>query len=710
MGRFVFRMTSRWLAVLVLALVALWPTQAHAQTPTSPTLLFLDERDLRVNFSRLQSPGAPLTVEVFNRAAELQTVELYVPSLVTREGRSDARLARLLPFPASLDIAPGRVGVFALRLAANESPAPGVYEGYIVATGQRGDVIRRKLSLEVSPGGQPGALPPAIEVKGPDAVTLSGVNYLPSLLSPLLPALLLLLVGVGALVTFAGVPRERQNIPLALVVAVVGALALLLLGEWGTRAAQGWLRPVCASAGQSPTRQVCRALHFGLEPSLVVTTPVLVAPSTGETPGEAVAPVGGGKLVVNNGLLTAQDVPRAGKYEWKVDLRPDDEKQGEVGVTAQVADWWPWAALTLGLGLWLGRGVTQYFQTQRGQAQQTVRWKRLGESIPKAEETFWADYPDLAQGDLRGVRVVPLAQAWLDDVEKTLAGGNTAAAQASLDSLESYLAAFASLRESLVQLHAQRDAVWERVPDWVALDDDNIEIFAAVKAEFNRPFAYTTPAQALKDVQARLDRVTAYQEWLAALDRTLRLIGAYEDHAEEIPEGTEDQQERLDGLRAGLRKAAVLAITTNRRVRVDEQNDAADEIGQAIEELHLEIDRAAGRRRDGARLRLPQDGATPGRGGERGFLDLFGLPGGSVDVGGGRRARSADELQRLYQQSELQMSVIAGVIAVGSGLLALYFGNPVWGAPADYLKALLWGSTVSEGLKYVNVLLRRVWS
>ena len=56
------------------------------------------------------------------------------------------------------------------------------------------------------------------------------------------------------------------------------------------------------------------------------------------------------------------------------------------------------------------------------------------------------------------------------------------------------------------------------------------------------------------------------------------------------------------------------------------------------------------------------------------------------------------------------MSLIAGVIAVGSGLLALYFSNPTWGSPVDYLKALLWGSTVSEGLKYVNVLLRRVWS
>ena len=48
------------------------------------------------------------------------------------------------------------------------------------------------------------------------------------------------------------------------------------------------------------------------------------------------AGVGGSKLVVNNGLLSVQDVPRAGKYEWKVDLRPDDEKQAKDIVDAAI--------------------------------------------------------------------------------------------------------------------------------------------------------------------------------------------------------------------------------------------------------------------------------------------------------------------------------------------------------------------------------------
>ena len=394
-----------------------------------------------------------------------------------------------------------------------------------------------------------------------------------------------------------------------------------------------------------------------------------------------------------------------------MDLRPDDAQQGDVGITALVTDWWPWAALTLGLGLLLGRWVTQYFQTWRGQAQQEIRQRRLGETIPKDEDQFWTRYPDLASGDLRAVRVAPLAKAWLDDVELALKAQDTAAAQDSLNSLETYLAAFRLLRDNLIELHTQRDEVWERVPDWVALDDDNIEIFAAVKAEFQRPFEYTSPAQSLKDVQARLDRVAAYQDWLGALDRTLRLIAAYDEHADSIPEGTEEQRERLDRLQADLRQAAATAITTNSRAEVDAQNDAADDIGHAIEELHLEIDRDAAVPRDGARLRLPQDEAAPGEHSGQRFFDLLGRSRRDTKgVATVERPLTADELQLLFQQSELQMSVIAGVIAVGSGLLVLYFSNPTWGAPADYLKALLWGSTVSEGLKYVNVLLRRVWS
>ncbi len=62
-----------------------------------------------------------------------------------------------------------------------------------------------------------------------------------------------------------------------------------------------------------------------------------------------------------------------------------------------------------------------------------------------------------------------------------------------------------------------------------------------------------------------------------------------------------------------------------------------------------------------------------------------------------------------FRLTDTQMTFVAGVLAVASGLLALYCTNASWGSPADYLKALLWGSAASEGLKYVSNLVGRMW-
>ena len=53
------------------------------------------------------------------------------------------------------------------------------------------------------------------------------------------------------------------------------------------------------------------------------------------------------------------------------------------------------------------------------------------------------------------------------------------------------------------------------------------------------------------------------------------------------------------------------------------------------------------------------------------------------------------------------MTMATGVLAVFSGLLLLYSTSATWGSPSDYLKALLWGSVVSEGIKQVTALVAR---
>jgi hypothetical protein len=76
----------------------------------------------------------------------------------------------------------------------------------------------------------------------------------------------------------------------------------------------------------------------------------------------------------------------------------------------------------------------------------------------------------------------------------------------------------------------------------------------------------------------------------------------------------------------------------------------------------------------------------------------------AVAGGKGRSARARNEFRRL----DTRMTLASGAIAVGSGMLTLYFSDSGWGQPDDYLKALLWGSLVSEGLKYTAALATRL--
>lgn len=77
--------------------------------------------------------------------------------------------------------------------------------------------------------------------------------------------------------------------------------------------------------------------------------------------------------------------------------------------------------------------------------------------------------------------------------------------------------------------------------------------------------------------------------------------------------------------------------------------------------------------------------------------------------GGGPPAPSESSAAawRRFLAQERQMTMATGVLAIFSGLILLYFASPTWGTPGDYLKALLWGSVVSEGVKQVTALVAR---
>jgi hypothetical protein len=65
----------------------------------------------------------------------------------------------------------------------------------------------------------------------------------------------------------------------------------------------------------------------------------------------------------------------------------------------------------------------------------------------------------------------------------------------------------------------------------------------------------------------------------------------------------------------------------------------------------------------------------------------------------------ARRLQSALIADDRAIGLIAGILAVGSGMAALYLNSPAWGSAGDYITAVLWGSVTSEGLKLVAGLL-----
>jgi hypothetical protein len=55
------------------------------------------------------------------------------------------------------------------------------------------------------------------------------------------------------------------------------------------------------------------------------------------------------------------------------------------------------------------------------------------------------------------------------------------------------------------------------------------------------------------------------------------------------------------------------------------------------------------------------------------------------------------------------VALVAGVLAVGSGMAALYLKTPAWGSAGDYIAALLWGSVTSEGIKLIVNVVGKRW-
>jgi len=70
---------------------------------------------------------------------------------------------------------------------------------------------------------------------------------------------------------------------------------------------------------------------------------------------------------------------------------------------------------------------------------------------------------------------------------------------------------------------------------------------------------------------------------------------------------------------------------------------------------------------------------------------------------------AAQRLRAALGADDRIVAMVAAVLAVGSGMAALYLNAPAWGSAGDYVAALLWGSVTSEGIKLIVNVIGKRW-
>ena len=194
---------------------------------------------------------------------------------------------------------------------------------------------------------------------------------------------------------------------------------------------------------------------------------------------------------------------------------------------------------------------------------------------------------------------------------------------------------------------------------------------------------------------------------VASLRETHYSIDYYLDHVEAIDlDGQQNLSETLKRQKAILEDAGRKTIMAGDKVGVEEQKKGADEAWRLVlvaeQDTAQKIDTFVDLRQTTLMTVMENMGTSR----------AVAPPPTQVQVDVAPAPRRYQQLLRTFRLTDRQMTLFTGAIAIASGFYALYFtaNAPAWGTPKDYLYALLWGSFVSEGLKFIGRLVSRTWS
>lgn len=682
-------------------------------------IAFLDERDLDVKWSILKDKPTHYTIEILNLYGLDQEIQLRVVGLIGPGG--ETLPDNLLVVEPAKTVGARRSATWTLQANPGMTPLNGAYEGYLVATGQMTGMARRRLLLQIDSGltptpivVTPSPLPPLGLTPGiTNTVTIVGTNYFSSLFSPWLPTLVtLLLIGVGGFLVWWRLLRRQATAPtpdqptqppsqqaiiwLIRLASIVALLVIVGVVRAGADMFVDAAKRCFIATPQWPGYEACtRVASHVLDMRLIRASSVPVAGAEGITLVNLASATDGSlaQLALHQGRLTVVDAPRAGKYEGRIDVLPNDASKGLVQVTANIADWWVWAFVAIASGVVLGYAVTNYARTGRQSELLRLRSAQLVARIVDDQRVFHQNHPEdiFANLTLRGL-ALEWQNEFLNTLDKSRGEEDLKPLRETLDKLGELFAEFKDYRNQVLELDDTRDKVASmarqllREPSFGAYN-----VFRLTQnAITQKPIAYTSLKNAATALEARRKEVEGLIAWLHSLAGVLaHALILMEDVENLIPAAKRGEY------RKRLKLVAVAALSADKTEDLAAQEDEADKLASEIHKPQV----GPG---------MPETPADQPRDRRQTIPGRWGL--GRRQPSPTPEARQARRLQQLFDRNELQMTLLTGLLTVGLGLYNLYYKNPAWGTPADYLYAVLWGSAVSEGLKYIGHMVNRLWT
>jgi hypothetical protein len=806
-------------------------------------VVFVDQRPLAVDLDALRKSGG-LEVTVRNTSDVEQAANLRVVNLAAAAGETDPVIRGLFPAAGVTKAIPAggeETLLLPAQLSADAAPKSGTYTGVVTASGGRGDLDRRDLTITVKETTESPSQGSRLAAEGIPDVTLTATNFIPSIFMPLGPALfafaliallltlifwsslstLLRSLAIAALValgvssffleTFGSDPSASSALHYTQYGLLFAGGAAIVVGLWGPL--RRW-KPVVVGVGAAlliATALVATKndeLEDGPATHLIASKsiPVAAGQSTGFV-GVAVTQdsdiaelnVSGSETSGTGAELRALGLDRAGAYTGKIDLSQGVEG-GEAKATINVRDWWPWALITLALGVGLGYLVRRYFEERRprllAERDANREWQRISDA--DSEWQYRADgKPYLTY------TWIPLAQAWRAEIDRLLAD-DPKKASTQIEALRTYGQGFENLRSELITLDAaaaKLAEVWNRnnfgitdrahvdplrLADGLLSGGDNLGTsvdFSAAQESLTQRRAGVAKrtelcAEARRVLLDILDQIETSRgvdqaravepqsETTAELEKAARRVlhakelsdvleaeklvetqaDALEDCANTLDEATLLALDFEDKLPAGgvIELAGARTFRLRRKLAIPEPRPAAEiacvrySTTKSVTTCTGDVDDlfALTARISAAESKASYRVAWDFDDRSKPLTQIAVLTDGKGDVtarhqftdGGQRVVRLVIDGNEIATQpidlSEVglvtsssgrfnvldrQMTLLAGLIAVGSGMLAIYFSDAAWGQPQDYLQAILWGGVVAEGVKLTGALVARVW-